>query len=170
MTEKDLIGTYKADAFSSCEVQFLTCRESAEALGQPIQHWIGQRFDDEGFSGATLDRPAMRKLRKVIDLGGIDRLYAVALDRLTRSMRDAVLLLDEFERAGVEWRRVLPRLGRRAVRARPVGQRGDVAGDPSAKHFSRLQRLKCFLERNSRIVIKLHKGIIQSIKHYDTTS
>ena len=27
-----------------------------------------------------------------------------------------------------------------------------------------------FLERNSRIVIKLHKGIIQSIKHYDTTS
>ncbi len=46
----------------------------------------------------------MRKLRKVIDLGSIDRVYAVALDRVTRNMRDAVVILDEFERAGVELR------------------------------------------------------------------
>ena len=90
----------------SCDVQFMTCREFARAEGEPGLHWTGQRFDDEGCSGATLDRPAMRRLRKVIDLGGIDRLYAVALDRLTRNMRDAVVLLDEFERAGVELRLV----------------------------------------------------------------
>ena len=30
-------STDKGDEFSSCEVQFLTCRESAEALGRPIQ-------------------------------------------------------------------------------------------------------------------------------------
>jgi len=87
----------KGDEFSSCQVQFLTCKDSAKATGAPDLQWIGQRFDDEGYSGATLDRPAMRRLRKVIDLGGIDRLYAVALDRLTRSMRDAIVLLDEFE-------------------------------------------------------------------------
>jgi len=96
----------KGDEFSSCEVQFLTCRDFAKAAGGPDLQWIGQRFDDEGQSGATLDRPAMRRLRKVIDLGGIDRLYAVALDRLTRSMRDAIVLLDEFEKAGVELRLV----------------------------------------------------------------
>lgn len=96
----------KGDEFSSCEVQFLTCQDFAKATGGPNLQWIGQRFDDEGYSGATLDRPAMRRLRKVIDLGGIDRLYAVALDRLTRSMRDAVVLLDEFEKAGVELRLV----------------------------------------------------------------
>ena len=90
----------------SCDVQFMTCREFARAEGEPGLHWTGQRFDDEGCSGATLDRPAMRRLRKVIDLGGIDRLYAVALDRLTRNMRDAGVLLDEFERAGVELRLV----------------------------------------------------------------
>ena len=36
------------------------------------------------------------------DLGGINRLYAVALDRLSRSMRDAVVLLDELDKAGAE--------------------------------------------------------------------
>ena len=72
----------------------------AELYGEPSRS--GQRFDDEGQSGSTLERPAMRKLRKVVDLDGIDRIYAVALDRVTRSMRDAVVLLDEFEKAGVD--------------------------------------------------------------------
>jgi len=96
----------KGDELSSCEAQLMTCRDFARATGEPGLHWTGQRFDDEGYSGATLDRPAMRRLRKVIDLGGIDRLYAVALDRFTRNMRDAVVLLDELERAGAEWRLV----------------------------------------------------------------
>ena len=82
--------------FSSCEAQFSTCSDFANQSGESNLHWIGQHFDDEGYSGATLDRPAMRKLRKVIDLSGIDRIYAVALDRLTRNMRDAAVLLDEF--------------------------------------------------------------------------
>ena len=91
---------------SSCQVQFMTCEDFARQTGETNLHWIGQRFDDEGYSGATLDRPAMRKLRKVIDLGGVNRIYAVALDRLTRNMRDAVVLLDELDRAGVELRLV----------------------------------------------------------------
>jgi site-specific DNA recombinase len=96
----------KVDRLSSCEVQFMTCRDFACAAGEANLHWTGQRFDDDGYSGATLDRPAMRELRKTIGLGGIDRLYAVALDRLTRSMRDAIGLLDELDKAGVELRLV----------------------------------------------------------------
>ena len=90
--------------FSSCQAQFHTCRDFAKATGEPYLHWCGQRFDDEGQSGAMLDRPGMRKLRKVIDLGGLERIYVVALDRLTRNMRDAVRLFDEFEKAGVDVR------------------------------------------------------------------
>jgi len=74
--------------FSSCQAQFHTCCEFANASGQRSLHWCGQPFDDEGQSGATLDRPAMHELRKVVGLGGIDCIYAVALDRVTRSMRD----------------------------------------------------------------------------------
>jgi len=98
--------------FSSCDAQFQVCQDFADAIGERDRHWCGQRFDDEGQSGATLDRPAMKKLRKVIDLGGIDCLYAVALDRVTRSMRDAVVLLDELAKADVKLRLVhQPELG-----------------------------------------------------------
>jgi hypothetical protein len=58
----------RGDDLGSCEVQFMTCRDAARAEGDRSLHWTGQRFDDAGCSGATLDRPAMRKLRKVIDL------------------------------------------------------------------------------------------------------
>lgn len=92
--------------FSSCQVQFMTCEDFARQTGEANLHWIGERFDDEGYSGVTLDRPAMRKLRKVIELGGLDRVYVAAIDRLTRNMRDAVVLLDELDRAGVELRLV----------------------------------------------------------------
>jgi len=98
--------------FSSCDAQFAVCQDFARETGETNLHWCGQRFDDEGYSGATLDRPAFRRLRKVIDLGGIDRLYVVALDRLSRRLTDTILLLDELERAGVELRLVhQPELG-----------------------------------------------------------
>jgi site-specific DNA recombinase len=77
-------------------------RQSKERLLFSSSH----HFKDEGYSGSTLDRPEMQRLRKVIDLGGIDRVYAVALDRLSRNMHDTVVHLKEFEKAGVELRLV----------------------------------------------------------------
>jgi site-specific DNA recombinase len=88
--------------FSSCESQFLTCQDYVRALNNPALQWCGQCFDDEGHSGATLDRPGMNALRQLVKRGQVDRIYAVALDRVTRGMRDAVMLIDEFERLGVD--------------------------------------------------------------------
>ncbi len=75
--------------FSSCQAQFHTCQEYAKQSGDPSLYWTGQHFEDEGYSGSTLDRPGMRRLRKVIDLGALDRVYAVAFDRITRNMHNA---------------------------------------------------------------------------------
>src|ERR1700686_1845116 len=61
-----------------------------------------QEFVDDGYSGATLIRPALERLRDVIAAGGIDRLYVHCPDRLARNYALQVLLLDEFTRAGVE--------------------------------------------------------------------
>ena len=61
-----------------------------------------QEFVDNGYSGATLIRPALERLRDVIAAGGIDRLYVHCPDRLARNYAHQVLLLDEFVRAGVE--------------------------------------------------------------------
>jgi len=42
---------------ASCQVQFDACRSFLEAHRDNGWMWIGERFDDEGRSGATLDRP-----------------------------------------------------------------------------------------------------------------
>jgi site-specific DNA recombinase len=59
-------------------------------------------FQDDGYTGATLVRPALEQLRDAAYHGGIDRLYVHSPDRLARKYAWQVLLLDEFQRAGVE--------------------------------------------------------------------
>jgi site-specific DNA recombinase len=59
-------------------------------------------FIDEGYSGSTLIRPGLEQLRDLVVLHGLDRLYVLDPDRLTRKYAYQVLLLDEFQRAGVE--------------------------------------------------------------------
>src|SRR3954463_7949280 len=60
------------------------------------------RFTDEGYSGATLVRPALERLRDAVAAGNLDRLYVHSPDRLARRYAYQVLLIDEFHRAGVE--------------------------------------------------------------------
>ncbi len=59
-------------------------------------------FIDEGYSGATLIRPARERLRDAAAAGTVDRLYVHSPDRLARKYAYQALLLDEFQRAGVE--------------------------------------------------------------------
>jgi site-specific DNA recombinase len=60
------------------------------------------QFIDEGYSGATLVRPGLDRLRDVSAAGGLERLYVHSPDRLARKYAYQVLLMDEFHRAGVE--------------------------------------------------------------------
>ena len=59
-------------------------------------------FIDEGFSGATLIRPALEKLRDIAYLGNIDLLYILSPDRLSRKYAYQVLLIEEFQKNDVE--------------------------------------------------------------------
>jgi site-specific DNA recombinase len=59
-------------------------------------------FIDEGYSGSTLVRPALERLRDLVAAGVVDRLYVHSPDRLARKYAYQVLLVDEFRRSGVE--------------------------------------------------------------------
>ena len=59
-------------------------------------------FCDEGFSGATLTRPALERLRDRAAEGAVELLLCHAPDRLARRYAYQVLLLEELHRAGVE--------------------------------------------------------------------
>src|SRR5437868_6161423 len=59
-------------------------------------------FEDEGFSGASLQRPALERLRDRAAEGAFEMLLCHAPDRLARRYAYQVLLLEEFARVGVE--------------------------------------------------------------------
>ena len=60
------------------------------------------RFIDEGQSGAVLVRPALERLRDQAAAGLIDRLYVHSPDRLARKYAYQILLVEEFQRCGIE--------------------------------------------------------------------
>src|SRR3989442_14988635 len=80
------------------QVAALRERVGTEGLALPA----AMQFIDEGYSGATLVRPALERLRDVVAAGAVDRLYVHSPDRLARQYAYQVLLVDEFRRAGVE--------------------------------------------------------------------
>lgn len=57
---------------------------------------VEERFDDEGYSGTTLDRPALHRLLSVVRSGGIEQLVIHRLDRLSRNLRHFVTLFEEL--------------------------------------------------------------------------
>ena len=61
--------------------------------------WI---FEDEGYSGAVLTRPALERLRDLAAEGQLEAVLVYAPDRLSRKYAYQVLLIEEFARRGVE--------------------------------------------------------------------
>jgi site-specific DNA recombinase len=61
------------------------------------EEWI---FRDEGYSGATLERPALETLRDLVYEGEIQTIVVYAPDRLARKFALQALLLEEFSRHG----------------------------------------------------------------------
>jgi site-specific DNA recombinase len=57
-------------------------------------------YEDDGYSGSTLLRPALERLRDRVAEGGVDVVYVHSPDRLARRYAFQVLLLDEFSRHG----------------------------------------------------------------------
>lgn len=87
--------------FNSLDAQ----RESCEAYiaSQKAEGWVvvADDYDDGGFSGGTLERPALKRLLADIAAGRIDVIVAYKIDRLSRSMLDFLNLIELFERSGV---------------------------------------------------------------------
>lgn len=99
-------------------------------------------FVDEGYSGSTLIRPGLEQLRDVVVLHGLDRLYVLDPDRLARKYAYQVLLLDEFQRAGVEVIFLNRALGQSAEDELLVQVQGMVAEYERAKILERSRRGK----------------------------
>ena len=87
--------------FNSLDAQ----RESAEAFirSQAHEGWtcLPVQYDDGGFTGANMDRPALQRLLADIEAGKIDTVVTYKVDRLSRSLLDFAKILETFEKNNV---------------------------------------------------------------------
>ncbi len=99
-------------------------------------------FIDDGYSGATLVRPALEQLRDAAAAGSVDRLYVHSPDRLARKYAHQVLLVDELRQAGVELVFLNRELGRSPEDDLLLQVQGMVAEYERAKILERSRRGK----------------------------
>jgi DNA invertase Pin-like site-specific DNA recombinase len=87
--------------FNSLDAQRDACE--AYVTSQKAEGWVAlrDRYDDGGFSGGTLDRPALKQLLSDIEAGLIDVIVVYKIDRLSRSLMDFARLVEVFDRNNV---------------------------------------------------------------------
>ncbi len=82
-------------------------REASEAYikSQTHEGWklIRDRYDDGGFSGGSMERPALQKLLDDVRQGRIDVIVVYKVDRLTRSLADFAKLVELFDEHDVSF-------------------------------------------------------------------
>ena len=89
--------------FNSLQAQ----REACEAFIDSQRHegWVCQRaaYDDGGFSGATMDRPALQQLLADVKAGRVDTIVVYKIDRLTRSLADFAKIVEILDTRGASF-------------------------------------------------------------------
>jgi len=89
--------------FNSLDAQ----RESAKAYIASQQHegWLclPDRYDDGGFTGGNMDRPALKRLLADIEAGNVDCVVVYKVDRLSRSLLDFARIMELLDRQGVSF-------------------------------------------------------------------
>ena len=83
--------------FNSLDAQ----REACESYiaSQKHEGWfqLPDNYDDGGFTGGNMDRPALKRLMEDIKSGLIDTVVVYKVDRLSRSLADFAKLIDLFD-------------------------------------------------------------------------
>jgi len=129
--------------------QIAALRQRATADGCTIVP--ADMYADDGFSGATLARPALERLRDRIAEGGVDRLYVDCPDRLSRRYAYQVLLLEEFKARGVEVVFLQHASGQNAEDTLLVQVQGMIAEYERARLADRCRRGKLHQARSGKV-------------------
>ena len=90
-------------SFNSLDAQYEAC--ASYIASQRHEGWrlLPERYDDGGYSGGNMERPALALLLEAIDAGKVDLIVVYKIDRLTRSLMDFARLVDRFDRHAVSF-------------------------------------------------------------------
>ena len=89
--------------FNSLNAQYEAC--AAYALSQQHEGWVvvKERYEDGGFSGGNMQRPALKRLLADIEANKVDIVLLYKIDRLTRSLTDFAKIVDVMDKAGASF-------------------------------------------------------------------
>ena len=119
------VSTERQEREQTIESQVPVLRAWVEAHGHSVRD--EHVFQDQGYSGARLDRPGLDRLRDTVQDGDVRAVVVLSPDRLARKYLYQVLLLEEFKRAGCQTLFV----------HRPIGE------DPSDQLLLQIQGRHC---------------------------
>ncbi|MBK7047343.1 MAG: recombinase family protein [bacterium] len=89
--------------FNSLDAQ----REAGEACiaSQKSEGWVclPDRYDDGGYTGGNMERPALKRLMADIDDGRVDCVVVYKVDRMSRSLLDFTHIMEALENRGVSF-------------------------------------------------------------------
>jgi len=98
-----IIGGGLDQTFNSLDAQ----REACEAYirSQAHEGWklVKTAYDDGGFSGGTIERPALQRLLADLGRGLVDVIVVYKIDRLTRSLADFARIVETLDRQGASF-------------------------------------------------------------------
>jgi site-specific DNA recombinase len=113
-------------------------------------------FVDDGYSGASLIRPALECLRDRAAAGELQRLYVHCPDRLARNYAHQVIVLEELTRAGVEVVFLNRAFGQTPEDQLLVQVQGVIAEYERAKFLERSRRGKRYAAQVGRVSVLAH--------------
>ncbi len=90
-------------AFNSLDAQREACAAYIESQRHEGWTLLPARYDDGGFSGGNLERPAMQRLLADIAEGTLDLIVVYKVDRLTRSLSDFAKLVERLDAKNVSF-------------------------------------------------------------------
>jgi len=90
-------------SFNSLHAQRKACE--AYILSQRHEGWqvVREAYDDGGFSGGSMARPALKRLLEDMAAKSIDTVVVYKVDRLTRSLTDFAKIVEQFDKQGISF-------------------------------------------------------------------
>ena len=86
--------------FNSLDAQREACAQYIRSRARHGWHLLPDAYEDGGFSGANINRPAFQRLLDDIEAGKVDVVVVYKVDRLSRSLIDFAKVMERFNKAG----------------------------------------------------------------------
>jgi site-specific DNA recombinase len=90
-------------SFNSLDAQREACQAFITSQLQEGWRALPSHYDDGGYSGGTMERPALQQLLKDIESGKVDTIVVYKVDRLTRSLADFAKIVEALDARGVSF-------------------------------------------------------------------